>query len=373
MADLGFGLMRLPLRDPDDQTSIDTDLLKRMVDEFLAAGFDYFDTAYYYHRNTSERAIREALVERYPRDRFRLATKMPMKLLVSREQQERVFGEQLSNCGVDYFDSYLLHNICRSYYDIAERLDTYGFLKARKEEGRIRRLGFSIHDNADFLERVLERHAEDTDFVQLQVNYLDWENPDTQARRCCEVCDSYGLPVIVMEPVKGGALANVPETVERMFEEAAPGMSPASWAMRFVGGIGCVETVLSGMTDLEQMRDNIRTMRDFRLLDENEREVLERAKKAINSSVAVQCTGCRYCVDDCPEAIAIPEFFSIYNDAVCTPSKGLPPQRFYYLNLTENHGKASDCIGCGRCEGSCPQHLPIRELLKDVAKRLEVF
>ena len=211
MADLGFGLMRLPLRGPDDQTSIDIDLLKRMVDEFLSAGFDYFDTAYYYHRNTSERAIREALVERYPRDRFRLATKMPMKLLESREQQERVFGEQLSNCGVEYFDSYLLHNICRSYYDIAERLDTFGFLKARKEEGRIRRLGFSIHDNADFLERVLERHAEDTDFVQLQVNYLDWENPDTQARRCCEVCESYGLPVIVMEPVKGGALANVPE------------------------------------------------------------------------------------------------------------------------------------------------------------------
>ncbi len=373
MADLGFGLMRLPLRDPDDQTSIDMDLLKAMVDEFLAAGFDYFDTAYYYHRNSSERAIREALVERYPRDRFRLATKMPIKLLETEKQQAEVFDEQLGNCGVDYFDNYLLHNICRSYYATSERLDTFGFLKGKKDEGRIRRLGFSIHDNSEFLGRVLEKHVEDTDFVQLQVNYLDWDNPDTDARRCCEVCESYGLPVMVMEPVKGGALAKVPESVERMFSETAPGMSSASWAMRFAGGIGCVETVLSGMTDLEQMRDNIRTMRCFRSLDATEMEVLERAKAIINSSVAVPCTGCRYCVDECPKSIAIPEFFSIYNDAVGTPSKGLPPQRFYYLNLTETHGRASDCIGCGRCEDSCPQHLPIRELLKDVAKRFEVF
>ena len=373
MADLGFGLMRLPLRDPEDQTSIDMDLLKRMVDEFLAAGFDYFDTAYYYHRNTSEAAIREALVERHPRGSFRLATKMPMKLLESREHQESIFSEQLENCGVEYFDCYLLHNICRSYYPTAEKLDTFRFLRERREEGRIRRLGFSIHDDADFLERVLERHAEDTEVVQLQVNYLDWDSPETQAGRCCEVCESYGIPVIVMEPVKGGALANVPAEVAEMFGEAAPGMSPASWAMRFAGGIGCVETVLSGMTDMDQMRDNIRTMRDLRPLDDHELEVLERAKGIIRSSVAVPCTGCRYCVDDCPKAIAIPEFFSIYNDAVGTPSKGLPPQRFYYLNLTGTHGKASDCIGCGRCEGSCPQHLPIRELLKDVARRLEVY
>ena len=275
MADLGFGLMRLPLRDPDDQTSIDTDLLKRMVDEFLAAGFDYFDTAYYYHRNTSEAAIREALVERHPRGSFRLATKMPMKLLESREHQESIFSEQLENCGVEYFDCYLLHNICRSYYPTAERLDTFRFLRERKEEGRIRRLGFSIHDDADFLERVLERHAEDTEVVQLQVNYLDWDSPETQAGRCCEVCESYGIPVIVMEPVKGGALANVPAEVAEMFGEAAPGMSPASWAMRFAGGIGCVETVLSGMTDMDQMRDNIRTMRDLRPLDDHELEVLD--------------------------------------------------------------------------------------------------
>ena len=373
MAELGFGLMRLPLRDPQDQTSVDIDLLKRMVDEFLAAGFDYFDTAYYYHGGASERAIREALVERHPRDRFRLATKMPMKLLESEGQQERIFPEQLANCGVDRFDAYLLHNVCRSYYPRAERFGTFEYLRERKQEGRIGRLGFSIHDHADFLEKVLERHSEDTDFVQLQVNYMDWDNPDTQAARCCEVCESYGLPVVVMEPVKGGALANVPEPVGRMLAEAAPGMSPASWAMRFAGGIGCVETVLSGMTDLEQMRDNIRTMRDFRPLDPEEMEVLGRARAVIGSSVAVQCTGCRYCVDDCPKAIAIPEFFAIYNDAMCTPSKGLPPQRFYYLNLTESHGRASDCVGCGRCEASCPQRLPIRELLRDVAKRLEVY
>ena len=220
MADLGFGLMRLPLRDPDDQTSIDMDTLKVMVDEFLDAGFDYFDTAYYYHANSSERVIREALVERHPRGSFRLATKMPMKLLESEEQQEAIFKEQLSNCGVEYFDCYLLHNICRSYYPTAERLHTFDFLMRMRDEGRIRRLGFSIHDDADF--------------VQLQVNYLDWDNPDTQARRCCEVCESRGIPVIVMEPVKGGALARVPPEVESMFSEAAPGMSPASWATTWV-------------------------------------------------------------------------------------------------------------------------------------------
>ena len=373
MADLGFGLMRLPLRDPDDQTSIDMDTLKVMVDEFLDAGFDYFDTAYYYHANSSERAIREALVERHPRGSFRLATKMPMKLLESEEQQEAIFKEQLSNCGVEYFDCYLLHNICRSYYPTAERLHTFDFLMRMRDEGRIRRLGFSIHDDADFLERVLDAHGDHTDFVQLQVNYLDWDSPDTQARRCCEVCESRGIPVIVMEPVKGGALARVPPEVESMFSEAAPGMSPASWAMRFVGGLGCVETVLSGMTDPDQMRDNIRTMRDFRPLDDREKEVLGKAIGVINSSVAVPCTGCRYCVDDCPKAIAIPEYFSIYNDAVNTPSKGLPPQRFYYMNLVGRHGKASDCIGCGRCESSCPQHLPIREHLRDVADMFEKY
>ena len=352
MADLGFGLMRLPLRDPDDQTSIDIDTLKVMVDEFLDAGFDYFDTAYYYHANSSERAIREALVERHPRGSFRLATKMPMKLLESEEQQEAIFKEQLSNCGVEYFDCYLLHNICRSYYPTAERLHTFDFLMRMRDEGRIRRLGFSIHDDADFLERVLDAHGDHTDFVQLQVNYLDWDNPDTQARRCCEVCESRGIPVIVMEPVKGGALARVPPEVESMFAEAAPGMSPASWAMRFVGGLGCVETVLSGMTDPDQMRDNIRTMRDFRPLDDREMEILGRAVG---------------------KAIAIPEYFSIYNDAVNTPSKGLPPQRFYYMNLVGRHGKASDCIGCGRCEASCPQHLPIREHLRDVADMFEKY
>ena len=373
MADLGFGLMRLPLRDPDDQTSIDMDTLKVMVDEFLDAGFDYFDTAYYYHANSSERAIREALVERHPRSSFRLATKMPMKLLESEEQQEAIFREQLSNCGVEYFDCYLLHNICRSYYPTAERLHTFDFLMRMREEGRIRRLGFSIHDDAEFLERVLDAHGDHTDFVQLQVNYLDWDNPDTQARRCCEVCESRGIPVIVMEPVKGGALAKVPPEVEAMFAEAAPGMSPASWAMRFVGGLGCVETVLSGMTDPDQMRDNIRTMRDFRPLDEREMEVLGKAIGIINAPVAVPCTGCRYCVDDCPKAIAIPEYFSIYNDAVNAPSKGLPPQRFYYMNLVGRHGKASDCIGCGRCEASCPQHLPIREHLRDVADMFEKY
>lgn len=335
MAELGFGLMRLPLIDPEDPTSVDIPQLETMVDTFLASGFDYFDTAYLYHKGMSERVVRKVLSERHPRERFRLASKMPLMAINVPEDHERVFSEQLERCGVDYFDSYLVHNACRGLYDTADRLGTFDYVRSLKEDGRVRRIGFSIHDDAEFLERILEEN-DDYDFVQLQINYLDWDSPAIQARECYEVARRHHKPIVVMEPVKGGALADVPERVRALFSEADSDATPASWAMRFVAGLEGVETVLSGMSDMSQVEDNISTMACLRPMD-----------------------------------IPIPDYFQIYNSARMAPAKGLPPQRFYYLNRSKGHGKASDCIGCGRCEVNCPQHLPIRKDLEDVAGLLE--
>ncbi len=370
MAELGFGLMRLPLKSSDDQSSVDMDVLKQMVDAFMDAGLNYFDTAYMYHDGMSERAIGEALVARYPRDSFRLSTKMPIMMVSSAEEQERVFSEQLERCGVDYFDNYLVHNVSRNFYHTAQDLDTFGFLEGKKEEGRIRRLGFSFHDDADFLVQVLDEHP-DVDFIQFQVNYLDMDAPSIESRRCLEIARSRGIPVIVMEPVKGGALANVPAQVREMFESEAPGMSPASWAIRFAASQEGVETVLSGMSDMSQMSDNLSFMKDFKPLDARELEVVSRAKEIIERSIAVPCTSCRYCMKGCPKDIPIAEYFALYNNMRNAPSAGLNIQVFYYRNYSRDHGKASDCIGCGRCEKECPQHLPIREYLKEVASAFE--
>lgn len=373
MAELGFGLMRLPLTDPEDNGSVDIGMLEDMVDTFLEAGMAYFDTAYYYHGGRSEEAIGRALAERHPRGSFKLATKLPLKLLVDESDpavQRRIFDEQLSRCRVDSFDSYLIHNICRSFYPAAKRLDSLGFLRELKETGLIGRMGFSIHDDAGFLEMVLDEN-DDVDFIQLQVNYLDWESPIAQSRRCCEVAGSHGVPIVVMEPVRGGALADIPDEAMAVLERECPGQSPVSLALRFAAGIDGVETVLSGMSDIAQMRENIATMKDPEPLDDREMAALRKVADVIGSKTAVPCTGCGYCIDGCPRDIPIPDFFSIYNNAMRAPSKGLQPQRFYYLNRSNGHGKASDCIGCGRCETDCPQHIDIRERLADVVSLLE--
>lgn len=375
MAELGFGLMRLPLADPEDNGSVDIAILEEMVDGFLEAGMTYFDTAYYYHGGRSEEAIGRALAERHARGSFKLATKLPLKLLVNEPDpsvQRRIFEEQLSRCGVDRFDSYLIHNVCRSFYPAAERLDSFGFMRELKETGLIGRMGFSIHDDADFLERVLDEH-DDVDFVQLQVNYLDWEAPVVQSSRCCEVARSHGLPIVVMEPVRGGALADIPEEARAVLDRECPGESPASLALRFAAGVEGVETVLSGMSDMAQLRENVATMRDPKPLDDGELAALGKVAAIIESKTAVPCTGCGYCLDGCPQSIPIPDYFAIYNNAARAPTKGLQPQRFYYLNRSAGHGKASDCIGCGRCETDCPQHIDIRDRLVEVASLLERF
>lgn len=368
---LGFGLMRLPLTDPNDGASVDVELLKTMVDAFLEKGFTYFDTAWMYCGFQSECAIREALVKRHPRDSYTLADKLHAGFLKTKEDRERIFQEQLRKTGVDYFDYYLLHDVGTDHYKTYQELDCFRWLEEKKAQGLARHIGFSYHDNAELLDRVLTEHPE-VEFVQLQLNYLDWDSEGVQSRKCYETAVKHGKPVIVMEPVKGGTLARVPESVEKMFREARPEMSIPSWAIRFAASLEHVMMVLSGMSNMEQLLDNTDYMADFQPLSAQEQALVKKAVDAINSTIAIPCTGCSYCTEGCPQRIAIPKYFSLYNaDLQEIKEKSWRPQGEYYTRLTMNFGKASDCLECGQCEQVCPQHLPIIRHLKDVAARFE--
>ena len=363
---LGFGLMRLPSLDEKDSSKIDIELTKEMVDKFIERGFTYFDTAWMYCGCKSEDAAKEVLVSRYPRDQFTLATKLHADYIKTEEDRDKIFHEQLRKTGVEYFDYYLLHDVGTNHYEIYTQLDCFRWLQEKKEEGLVRHIGFSYHDNADLLDRVLTEHPE-VEFVQLQINYLDWDSEGVQSRKCYEVATEHGVPVIVMEPVKGGTLAEVPEQVERMFKEFRPEMSVSSWAVRFAASLDNVIVVLSGMSNMEQLLDNTGYMKDFQAMDERERQLVNQAVEMINGNIAIPCTGCAYCVDGCPQNIAIPKYFSLYNaDKQEVKGKGWTPQGEYYDNLTRVFGKAGDCIGCGQCEEICPQHLPITKYLRDI-------
>ena len=368
----GFGLMRLPLNNPDNAGDIDIEELKRMVDVFLANGFTYFDTAWMYCGFKSENAIKEALVDRYPRDSFTLTTKLHSDFIECEEDRDKIFNEQLRKTGVDFFDYYLLHSLEGNRPEKYERLHCFEWLLDKKEKGLVKHCGFSFHDKPELLDKILTDHPE-MEFVQLQINYLDWESEWIRSRENYEVAVKHGKPVIVMEPCKGGTLARIPEEALRAFKEAEPDMSAPSWAIRFVASLENVMVVLSGMSNLAQMEDNISYMKDFKPLSEEEKKLCFKAAELINSQVAVPCTACHYCTEGCPMSIAIPEYFSLYNEDMREDlkQKGWTINFSNYDKLTEKFGKASDCIQCGQCEGVCPQHLTIISYLKDVAKHFE--
>lgn len=364
---LGFGLMRLPLVDASDAASIDIEQTKQMVDTFIEQGFTYFDTAWMYCGFASENAAKEALVDRYPRDAYTLATKLHAGFLQGKEDRDRIFEEQRKKTGVEYFDYYLLHDIGYDHYKIYNELDCFTWLKEKKEQGLVKHIGFSYHDNAELLDQVLTEHPE-MEFVQLQINYLDWDSEGIQSRKCYETAVKHNIPVIVMEPVKGGTLANVPEPVEQMFKEYNKEASVASWAIRFAASLENVVMVLSGMSNMEQLQDNLGYMKELVPLKDEEQKLIGKAVEIINGNIAIPCTACEYCVEGCPKKIAIPKYFSLYNaDKQEVKEKGWTPQGEYYDRLTNIFGKAGDCVACGQCEKACPQHLPIIEHLREVA------
>lgn len=372
MKKLGFGLMRLPLLDSSDVTSIDMEQFKKMVDLFMEKGFTYFDTAWLYRGFKSETATKTALVERYPRESFQLATKLHADFVKTPEDRDGIFNAQLEKTGAGYFDNYLLHGVDSQKIVKLEKLDCLNWLLEKKEKGLIKHIGFSYHDGAELLEEILTKHPE-TEFVQLQINYLDWESEWLQSRKNYEVCVKHNKPVIVMEPVKGGSLATVPEEAEKLFREADPNMSIPSWGIRFAASLPNVMMVLSGMSDMAQLEDNVSYMEDFRALTKAEMDLCFRVGEIINSQIAVPCTGCEYCAKGCPQNIAIPQYFSLYNELMREDmaKKGWTQSFSRYSNLISKFGKAADCIACGQCEGICPQHLTIIEYLKQVSERFD--
>lgn len=369
---LGFGLMRLPLNDKSNPADIDMEQLKQMVDLFMENGFTYFDTAWMYNAFASESAAKEALVSRYPRESFTLATKLHAGFIETKEDRDRIFNTQLERTGAGYFDYYLIHGIEATMIEKYESLECFDWLLEKKAAGLVKHAGFSFHDTPEMLEEILTKHPE-MEFVQLQINYLDWESEWIRSRACYEVAERHGKPVIVMEPVKGGTLAKVPAEAEALFKAQDPSMSVPSWAIRFAASLPNVMVVLSGMSSIDQMKDNLSYMKEFRPLSEEEQKICFKAADIINSQIAIPCTGCSYCTEGCPMNIAIPQYFSIYNEDMREhlEEKGWTINFTNYEIISGTRGKASDCIACGQCEGVCPQHLSIIDYLKDVAAHYE--
>ena len=355
---LGFGLMRLPKL---EDGSIDIPQVCDMADRFIAAGGTYFDTAFVYDGGASEAAFKAAVADRYPREAYTLATKLMAGMNIPDEATaKQEFYTSLERTGAGYIDYYLLHAIQRGNVDKYREFHIWEFVAEKKREGLIKKFGFSFHADPELLEEVLNEHPE-VDFVQLQINYADWENPGVASKKNLEICRAHGKPVVVMEPVKGGILADPIPEVRKVLETAAPEKSCASWALRFVASQPGILAILSGMSSIAQMDDNLDTMKDFRPLNEAEADVIRKAQECLNADQAIPCTACHYCTKGCPMGIPIPEIFTVANRR-----KGSPHFRTVreYNIVTQGKGRAADCIQCGQCEAECPQHLPIISLLE---------
>lgn len=359
----GFGCMRLPMN--GDQ--VDIAETTRMVDEFLAQGFNYFDTAHGYIGGKSELALKECLTSRYPREAYSLTDKLTDSYFKTETDIRPFFESQLEACGVDYFDFYLMHAQNADNFKKFKACRAYETAFALKAEGRIRHVGLSFHDRAEVLDQILTEYPQ-IEVVQIQFNYLDYDDIAVQSRKCYEVCRKHGKPVLVMEPVKGGSLVNLPEEAKKVLDDLHGG-SPASYAIRFAAGFPGMMMVLSGMSDLEQMKDNLSYMRDFKPLNETELAAVNKVKEIFHKMNMIPCTACRYCVEGCPKQISIPDLFAIMNIKQLHHDWNAD---YYYEEVHTAPGRrASDCLKCGKCEKICPQHLPIRKLLEEIAKEFD--
>ena len=360
----GFGCMRLPMVNGE----VDMPQFCEMVDAFLDSGLNYFDTAHGYLSGKSELALREGLTSRYPRDRYILTNKLSTHFFTQEDQIRPLFEEQLRACGVEYFDFYLMHAQDGEIFEKYKRCRAYETAMELKEEGKIRHFGISFHDRAEVLDRILTEYPQ-IEAVQIQFNYLDYEDPSVESRKAYETAEKHGKPVIVMEPVKGGSLVNLPEEAQRVLDDMHGG-SNASYALRFAAGFENMMMVLSGMSTVEQIRENVGFMAEPVSLNEEEQEAIRRVREIFSSLNMIPCTACHYCVldNDCPKNIPIPELFSCYNLKTTFHSWN---QNYYYTIQTRDRGKASECLKCGKCERICPQHLEIRKLLVQVAQEFE--
>ena len=361
---LGFGFMRLPMIGEE----VDIEQTKDMVDLFMSKGFSYFDSSWGYIGGKSEEAMKTAIVDRYPRESYQIATKCPVWIVKTEEEARNMFWTSLERTGAGYIDFYLLHNLGGSRTKCFDDFGMWDFVKELKEKGLVRHIGFSIHDNADAMDKILTEHPE-IEFVQFQLNYDDWESPTIQARKCYEVALKHHKPIVVMEPVKGGLLANPTESIRKIFEDANPNASLASWAIRYAASLDNIITVLSGMSTLDQVRDNVSFMEEFNPLNQSERAVIEKAQKAISEIPSIPCTACQYCVKGCPQNILIPNIFEAYNRKMIYDD--LAGSKVRYGLETRMNGKASGCVACGNCERVCPQHINIIKELTIIAEELE--
>lgn len=363
---LGFGLMRLPMKGTD----VDIEQTKKMVDLFMEKGFTYFDTAYGYINGKSEEVAKKVLVDRYPRESFQLATKLPAWEANTMQEAREMFWTSLRRTGVDYFDFYLLHNLGDNRIRFFNDFGIWDFLEKQREKGLINHLGFSFHDKAVVLEKILKEHPE-IEFVQLQINYGDWESEAIESRKCYEIARKHNKPIIIMEPVKGGSLATLSGNLGNLLKEVNKKASLSSWAIRYAASLDGLITVLSGMSTLDQMKDNVSYMEDFYPLSPREREVIEKVQKGLKLVPNIPCTDCQYCMKDCPQNIMISKIFGAMN--IYLVYSNLPGAKGSYAWETKDSGVASKCIECGQCESICPQHIHIMDELKRVAEVLETL
>ena len=362
MRKLGFGCLRLPLN-VELGEEVDQALFNQMVDRFMEAGFNYFDTAHTYLNGKSEIAIREGLVKRYPRESFLLTDKLTTPLFKTEADIRPLFQEQLEACGVEYFDCYLMHGLSGRLYERFVNCNAFDVVAELKAEGKVRHMGISFHDKPAVLERILREHPE-IEVVQIQLNYADYDDPIIESGGVYAVCRKFGKPILVMEPVRGGGLAqHLPDEAKKVLEDLHGG-SLASYAIRYAASFEGVVTVLSGMSNMEQVEDNVSFMQNFQSLTERERAAIDQVREILKKEDLIPCTGCRYCMERCPQNILIPRLFACMNER-----KKLKEWNNYgtYGHYTAKYGKAGDCIGCGQCEQACPQYLPVRKLLKEIA------